>query len=144
MAHFKYGERKRLPDVRHGYIHRAVIQDIGGGGEFDLYIRANYYPDTSELGEIFLNVSKQGTTLQGYLDSWAITLSVALQHGTPLEELATKFDEVQFPPYGPTDDSNIPFCSSLIDYVVKWLVRQQGIANKGQPPVVAENEQASA
>ena len=111
-------ERKRLPDVRRSITHRV---EIGSGqGEIDLYITAGYHDDGT-LGEVFLSIGKQGSTLKGALDSFAIMLSMGLQFGVPLDSIVSKFEHVAFDPAGPTSNKEIPSCSSLVDYVAKWL-----------------------
>jgi len=116
--------RKRIPllDTRESLTHRCVI--YSAHGDVQLYITTGYYP-TGEIGEIFTNVGKQGSTIRGVLDSWARMVSVSLQWGVPPVEIIRKFSGIAFEPSGPTDNPNIPTCSSLIDYVAKWLDLQE-------------------
>lgn len=113
-------ERRRMPTTRMGRTHKVTITDPVVG-DVDLYVTANYYEDGA-LGECFLSVGKQGGTLQGMLDSWAILLSVALQHGAELPALVAKFSGTSFSPSGRTDDPKVPQCSSILDYVMRYLV----------------------
>lgn len=109
--------RETLPATRDSKIHKIVIDDVYGG-ELDLYVITGYYED-GRLGEIFVSIGKQGSTLQGMLDSWAKLLSIALQYGMPLEEIAGKFIGNRFPPHGKTSDGIE--CTSLIDCVMRYL-----------------------
>jgi len=108
--------RKRLPDTRPSITHKV---EVGGA---DLYMQAGYYPDTSLIGEIFLSIGKQGSTLKGLLDSWAIMVSIAMQtEGSDLDAIIQKFKGSLFEPNGLTSNSVIPTCTSLVDYVVRWI-----------------------
>ena len=109
--------RQRLPATRKGLVHKFRVGETKG------YIRVGLYPDGS-LGEVFLTVAKAGSTLQGMMDSFAVLLSLSLQHGIPLAVIAKKFRHVRFPPNGFTGDKKIPTASSLIDYLFAWLQRE--------------------
>lgn len=111
--------RKPLPTTRNG--RRVKIEVYTNEGDVDLYLLMNFYEDTGSLGEIFVNVSKQGSTLQGMLDGWAIMVSVALQHGVPLYNIIDKFAGQSFPPAGPTSYKEVPSCTSLLDLIVRVL-----------------------
>lgn len=111
--------RKRLPATRSGRTHKVTISDPVSG-DFDLYITSNYHED-GDLGEVFLSAGKMGSTLQGLLDGWAIMLSMAVQYGTPLEDITGKFAGQSFAPSGPTDNPDIPVCTSLLDYVARYI-----------------------
>ena len=113
-------ERRRLPETRNGKTHKMVIEDIYGG-EMDLYIRTGEYED-GKLGEIFLGIGKHGGTLAAMLDGWGEMVSVALQHGVPLETIAQKFIGSNFPPQGRTSDGEN--CTSLYDAIMKYLMRE--------------------
>jgi ribonucleoside-diphosphate reductase alpha chain len=73
------------------------------------------------MGEIFLKVAKQGSTLSGVMDAFAIAVSIALQYGVPLETYVEKFINTRFEPSGMTNDPDIRFASSLVDYVFRRL-----------------------
>ena len=81
---------------------------------------AGSYPDNG-LGEIFLKASKQGSTLSGIMDAFSIAVSVGLQYGVPLEDYVSKFINMKFEPSGMTNDPDIRFASSIVDYVFRRL-----------------------
>src|ERR671938_929772 len=78
------------------------------------------YPDDG-LGEVFLKLGKQGSTLAGVMDAFSIAVSIALQYGVPLETFVEKFTNLRFEPAGLTDDPDIRMAQSLIDYVFRRL-----------------------
>lgn len=117
--------RRRLPDSRPSLTHKVEIQGA------DLYLTAGYYPDTGEVGEIFLNIGKQGSTLKGLLDSWAIMVSIAMQtEDSDLDAIITKFKGAGFEPSGMTSNPEIPECTSLVDYVVRWIEQHRRVEFK--------------
>jgi ribonucleoside-diphosphate reductase alpha chain len=89
-------------------------------GEAKGYITASNYPDDG-LGEIFLKTSKQGSTLSGVMDAFAIAISIGLQYGVPLEAYVSKFINMKFEPSGMTNDPDVRFASSFVDYVFRRL-----------------------
>ena len=89
-------------------------------GEQEGYITVGLYDD-GHPGEIFVNISKEGSTIRGLMDSVAVLTSVALQYGVPLENLVAKFRGVHFEPNGLTSNPAIPTASSLVDYIFRWL-----------------------
>src|SRR6266487_4650861 len=106
--------RRRLPKSRPSKTTSFRVGDIEG------YITAGSYPDDG-LGEIFVKVSKQGSTLSGVMDAFAIAVSVGLQYGVPLEALVAKFSNMIFEPNGITDDPDIRITQSLVDYIARRL-----------------------
>ncbi|MBI2763766.1 MAG: vitamin B12-dependent ribonucleotide reductase [Chloroflexi bacterium] len=106
--------RRRLPAERSAVTHRF---DIGG---HEGYITVGLYPD-GQPGEIFLKMAKEGSTVSGLMDTFATTVSVALQYGVPLKDLVNKFAHVRFEPSGFTGNSEIPIAKSLVDYIFRWL-----------------------
>jgi ribonucleoside-diphosphate reductase alpha chain len=106
--------RKRLPHSRPSRTTSFQVGDAEG------YITAGEYPDDG-IGEIFLKVAKQGSTLSGVMDAFAIAVSIALQYGVPLETYVEKFINTRFEPSGMTNDPDIRFASSLVDYVFRRL-----------------------
>lgn len=106
--------REKLPATRQSLTHKFRV------GETKCYLTVGMFPD-GRPGEIFLRASRQGSTVGGLLDTWAMTFSNALQHGMPLEELIDMHEGSRFEPDGLTDDKDIPSCSSIPDYVVRWL-----------------------
>jgi ribonucleoside-diphosphate reductase alpha chain len=89
-------------------------------GDAEGYITAGSYPNDG-LGEIFLKTSKQGSTLSGVMDAFAIAVSIGLQYGVPLDTYVSKFINMKFEPSGMTNDPDIRFASSLVDYVFRRL-----------------------
>jgi ribonucleoside-diphosphate reductase alpha chain len=106
--------RRRLPSNRPGRTISFSVGDAEG------YITSGEYPDDG-IGEIFLKVSKQGSTLSGVMDAFAIAVSLGLQYGVPLEAFVSKFTNMRFEPSGITKDPDIRFASSLVDYVFRRL-----------------------
>ena len=106
--------RKRLPKQRPSRTTSFRVGDIEG------YLTAGSYPDDG-LGEIFVKVSKQGSTMSGVMDAFAIAVSVGLQYGVPLEALVAKFTNMIFEPNGMTDDKDIRIAQSLVDYLARRL-----------------------
>jgi len=81
---------------------------------------ANSYPDDG-LGEVFLKMSKQGSTLAGMMDAFSIAISVGLQYGVPLETYVSKFTNLRFEPAGLTDDPDVRMAQSILDYIFRRL-----------------------
>ena len=107
-------QRKRLPKSRPSITTSFRVGDQEG------YMNAGSYPDNG-LGEIFLKVAKQGSTLSGITDALAISVSLGLQYGVPLEAYVSKFMNMKFEPSGMTDDSDVRFSTSLVDYIFRRL-----------------------
>jgi ribonucleoside-diphosphate reductase alpha chain len=107
-------ERRKLPLVRQSETHKFSVAGHEG------YLTYSTFEDGS-LGEIFIRMSKQGSTLAGLLDAFAIAVSIALQYGVPLKELANKFIYMRFEPMGITNNEDIPIASSIVDYIFKYL-----------------------
>ncbi|CAM5625042.1 hypothetical protein SALBM217S_04275 [Streptomyces griseoloalbus] len=84
------------------------------------YMTANSYPDDG-LGEVFLKMSKQGSTLAGMMDAFSIAVSVGLQYGVPLETYVSKFTNMRFEPAGMTDDPDVRMAQSIVDYIFRRL-----------------------
>ncbi|MFT5430774.1 MAG: ribonucleoside-diphosphate reductase alpha chain [Myxococcota bacterium] len=106
--------RQRLPDERQSLTHKFNIAGHEG------YITVGCYPD-GRPGEIFIKMAKQGSTLRGLMDSFAMSISVALQYGIPLDTLARKYIGTRFEPSGFTTHPEIPMAKSLMDYIFRWL-----------------------
>ena len=81
---------------------------------------AGSYPDDG-LGEVFLKLGKQGSTLAGVMDAFSIAISIALQYGVPLETYVQKFTNMRFEPAGLTDDPDIRMAQSVLDYIFRRL-----------------------
>jgi ribonucleoside-diphosphate reductase alpha chain len=106
--------RRRLPAERTAVTHKFDIAGHEG------YITVGLYPD-GQPGEIFLKMAKEGSTVSGLMDSFATTVSVALQYGVPLRDLVNKFAHVRFEPSGFTGNGEIPIAKSIVDYIFRWL-----------------------
>ena len=106
--------RRHLPDERMSVTHKFRV------GEQEGYVTVGLYDDGSP-GEIFVNISKEGSTIRGLMDSVAVLTSVALQYGVPLRNLVEKFRGVHFEPAGLTNNAAVPTASSLVDYIFRWM-----------------------
>jgi ribonucleoside-diphosphate reductase alpha chain len=109
--------RRKLPDTRQSITHKFSVAGYEG------YITAGLFED-GQPGEIFITLGKAGSTLAGFADAWATTISFALQHGVELRFLVDKFTHVRFEPSGFTGNPQIPIAKSLVDYVFRWLALQ--------------------
>src|SRR5437667_476490 len=106
--------RHRLEDERMSITHKFNV----GGHEG--YITVGLYQDGSP-GEIFITMAKEGSTVSGLMDSFACAVSLALQHGVPLKMLCEKFAHTRFEPSGWTNNPDIGFAKSIMDYIFRWL-----------------------
>jgi ribonucleoside-diphosphate reductase alpha chain len=106
--------RKRLPKKRPS---ETVSFTVGGA---EGYLTAGCYPDDG-LGELFVKMSKQGSTLAGVMDAFSIAISIALQYGVPLETYVSKFVNMRFEPAGMTDDPDVRMATSVVDYLFRRL-----------------------
>jgi ribonucleoside-diphosphate reductase alpha chain len=106
--------RRRLPKRRPSQTTSFAV----GGAEG--YITAGSYPDGG-VGEVFLKLGKQGSTLAGMMDAFSLAISIALQHGVPLETYVEKFTNMRFEPAGMTDDPDVRMAQSIMDYVFRRL-----------------------
>jgi len=113
-AGLKWGERKRLNDERQSVTHKFSV-----GGQ-DGYFHLGLHDDGTP-GEIFINISKAGSTLHGLVDMAATAISLGLQYGVPLTTLLEKFKGARFEPSGFTGNKAIPRADSLADYFAKWM-----------------------
>ena len=107
-------KRKRLPKSRPS---KTTSFSVGGA---EGYMTAGSYPDDG-LGEVFLKLGKQGSTLAGVMDAFSIAISIALQYGVPLETYVQKFTNMRFEPAGLTDDPDIRMAQSMLDYIFRRL-----------------------
>ncbi|MFY9912391.1 MAG: vitamin B12-dependent ribonucleotide reductase [Candidatus Sulfotelmatobacter sp.] len=106
--------RHKLQEERHSLTHKFNI----GGHEG--YITVGLYPD-GQPGELFITMAKEGSTVSGLMDSFALATSIALQHGVPLKLLCEKFAHTRFEPSGWTSNPEIGFAKSIMDYIFRWL-----------------------
>lgn len=107
-------KRKRLPKSR---VSRTTSFTVGGA---EGYMTSGAHDD-GELGEVFLKLGKQGSTLAGVMDAFSIAVSIGLQYGVPLETYVSKFTNLRFEPAGLTDDPDVRMAQSLMDYVWRRL-----------------------
>ncbi len=119
--------RERLPDTRRGWTHKAVIR--WNKKRIKFYITTNYYPD-GRPGEVFLEFDQAGSLLDGWADAWSTAVSMLLQNQETLETLVDKFGRQRFNPQGMTENPEIPFASSVVDYVMRWMEMQFGRKEK--------------
>ncbi|MEU4368433.1 vitamin B12-dependent ribonucleotide reductase [Micromonospora chersina] len=106
--------RKRLPKKRPS---QTISFSVGGA---EGYLTASSYPDDG-LGEVFLKMSKQGSTLAGVMDAFSVAISIGLQYGVPLETYVSKFTNMRFEPAGMTDDPDVRMAASVMDYIFRRL-----------------------
>lgn len=106
--------RRRLPDERQAITHKFSIAGHEG------YITVGLYEDETP-GEVFITMSKEGSTISGIMDALATSVSLALQYGVPLKVLTDKFIHMRFEPSGFTNNKNIPIAKSICDYIFRWL-----------------------
>jgi ribonucleoside-diphosphate reductase alpha chain len=106
--------RRRLPKKRSATVTKFDVAGASG------YMTASTYPDDG-VGEVFLKLGKQGSTLAGVMDAFSIAISVGLQYGIPLESYAAKFTNMRFEPAGMTDDPDIRIATSVMDYIFRRL-----------------------
>jgi len=106
--------RRRLPDERSAFTHKFNVAGHEG------YLTVGLFEDGTP-GEIFLRISKEGSTVAGMMEAFAIAVSVSLQYGVPLRDLVNKFSHMRFEPNGFTTNPEIPIAKSLVDYVFRYL-----------------------
>jgi ribonucleoside-diphosphate reductase alpha chain len=151
FAHIK---RRKLPSERQSITHKFSV----GGHEG--YITVGMYEDGTP-GEIFIKMAKEGSTLSGFMDGFALSVSIGLQYGVPLKALVDKFVNTRFEPSGYTGHKAIPYAKSVLDYIGRWLGGRfisadyltQGPATNGETavaspvavagPAVTENQSSS-
>lgn len=140
-----WGERKRLDDERMSVTHKFSV--AGQDGYFHVGLNSDGTP-----GEVFINISKAGSTLHGLVDMAATAMSLGLQYGVPLATLLEKFRGVRFEPSGFTGNSKIPRADSIADYFARWMetrfVRDPAVpayvpADITLPTVVAKKQDVS-
>ncbi len=106
--------RRRLPKSR---VSKTTSFSVGGA---EGYMTSGNY-ETGELGELFLKLGKQGSTLAGVMDAFSIAVSIGLQYGVPLESFTQKFTNLKFEPAGMTDDPDVRIAQSIMDYIFRRL-----------------------
>ncbi len=126
--------RNKLPDERKSITHKFDIAGHEG------YITAGMYED-GQPGEIFITMSKEGSTISGLMDSFATAVSMAMQYGVPLRVLVDKFSHMRFEPSGFTRNPDIPMAKSIMDYIFRWLATKF-LDGKAQTEVGVVNRDA--
>lgn len=111
--------RFHLPDERPSITHEFTLYG-DDGKEYRGILTVGLF-DNGSPGELFIQMDKTGSMVNGLLDTIAIQLSIALQYGIPLEVFVSKFAHARFSPQGMTNDSLVPMAKSLVDYVFRWL-----------------------
>ena len=106
--------REKMPQRRKGYTQKAIV------GGHKVYLRTGEYADGT-LGEIFIDMHKEGAGFRAMMNNFAIAVSVGLQYGVPLAALGRKFSHQRFEPSGFTKNPQIRRASSIIDYVFRWM-----------------------
>ncbi|HZU77474.1 MAG TPA: hypothetical protein VFA70_11970, partial [Dehalococcoidia bacterium] len=119
--------RERLPDERQSLTHKFTLGDQEG------YITVGLYDD-GRPGEVFIKVSKQGSTVSGLMDTIALLTSISLQYGVPLSTLSEKLKNTRFEPSGMTRNAQIPHATSMVDYIFRYL--EQKFVTGEQPPLL--------
>ena len=108
-------EREKMPDRRKGYTQKAVV------GGHKVYLRTGEYDD-GRIGEIFIDMHKEGAALRSFINNFAIAVSLGLQYGVPLEEYVDAFTFTRFEPAGPVQgNDSIKYATSILDYVFREL-----------------------
>jgi ribonucleoside-diphosphate reductase alpha chain len=108
-------DREKMPDRRKGYTQKAVV------GGHKVYLRTGEYDD-GRLGEIFIDMHKEGAALRSFINNFAIAVSLGLQYGVPLDEYVDAFTFTRFEPSGPVQgNDSIKFATSILDYVFREL-----------------------
>lgn len=111
---FARAHRRKLPDERKAITHKFSV----GGHEG--YLIVGMYAEGAP-GEIFIKMAKEGSTLSGFMDGLALSLSIGLQYGVPLKALVDKLTNTRFEPSGFTEKPDIRDASSVLDYIARWL-----------------------
>lgn len=106
--------RRHLPDERQALTHKFTVAGHEG------YITVGLYED-GKPGEIFVTMSKEGSTISGLMDAFSTSVSIGLQYGMPLKDVVRKFTHMRFEPSGFTKNPDIPIAKSLVDYIFRWL-----------------------
>ncbi len=107
-------KRRKLPDERHSITHKFAVAGHEG------YLTVGLFDD-GQPGEVFIIMSTAGSFLSGIMDAFAVSLSMNLQYGVPLEALISKLTNVRFEPSGMTGNREIPMAKSIVDYIGRWL-----------------------
>ena len=112
-APLQFDGRHRLPETRNSVTHKFAVGNHEGYFNIGLF-------ENGDAGELFVTMSKEGSTVSGMMDAFGIAISLCLQYGVPLEALVDKFSHQRFEPSGMTRNSDIPFAKSIVDYIFRW------------------------
>lgn len=112
--------RQSLPSTRESVTHKFSVARHEG------YLTIGLYPD-GKPGEIFIKMSKEGSTISGMCQAFCRAFSLALQYGLTVEDAVVRFKGMRFEPMGPTSNPEIPECSSIVDYVARFLELHYGM-----------------
>ncbi len=133
--------RRKLPDERVAVTHKFSVEGQEG------YVTVGLYEDGTP-GELFITMAKEGSTLSGVMDAFATAVSLTLQYGVPLQFLVNKFSHVRFEPAGWTNNPQIPYAKSIIDYIFRWMASKfldlEEQAAVGVQPLPADENKAAA
>ena len=130
---FVRAQRHKLPDERKSITHKFTV----GGHEG--YLTVGMYDDGAP-GEIFVKMAKEGSTLSGFMDGLALSISIGLQYGVPLKAIVDKLTNTRFEPSGFTENSDIRYASSVLDYIGRWLGGKFLSSEYLKPRVVSNDE----
>lgn len=106
--------RQVLPETRSSITHKFSINGHEG------YLTVGLHAD-GQPGELFIKMSKEGSTMSGMCQAFCRAFSLAIQYGLPLEDAVIRFKHMRFEPMGPTSNPDIPECQSIVDYVARFL-----------------------
>ncbi len=107
-------KRQVLPATRDSITHKFTI------GNHEGYLTIGLHPD-GRVGEIFIKMSKEGSTISGMCQAFCRAFSLSLQHGLSLQDAVVRFRGMRFEPMGSTSNPDIPECASIVDYVARYL-----------------------
>ncbi|MCH2135739.1 MAG: hypothetical protein MK101_04045 [Phycisphaerales bacterium] len=112
-------QRQVLPATRSSHTHKFAITGFEG------YLTVGFFDD-GRPGEIFIKMSKEGSTLSGLIQGFCRCFSICLQYGLPVEDAVSRFKGMRFEPSGPTSNPDIPQATSILDYIACYLEQQFG------------------
>lgn len=123
---YEINSRRTMPTTRKSLTHKFSVAGVEG------YLTTGLYEDGTP-GELFVSISKEGSTLGGIMDAWATAVSIALQYGAPLGKVVEKYRGVRFEPAGFTGNPDLPQASSVVDYIAGWLEQEFLAPKEGEP-----------
>jgi ribonucleoside-diphosphate reductase alpha chain len=122
--------REVLPTTRESTTHKFSVNGFEG------YLTVGLFED-GRPGEIFIKISKEGSTLSGLIQGFCRSFSISLQYGLPIDDAIRRFKGMRFEPSGPTSNPQIPVATSLLDYIACYLELRFGSAAQDSPPAAA-------